>query len=47
MNKMDVSHMKICILTETLSRINDEISVVADNRVFKVGVYEVDDDWAR
>ncbi|CAI9275222.1 unnamed protein product [Lactuca saligna] len=45
MNKMDVSHMKICILTETLSRINEEVSVVADNRVFEVGVYEVDDDW--
>ncbi|CAH1453053.1 unnamed protein product [Lactuca virosa] len=25
--------------------LNEEVTVVGDNRVFKVGVYEVDDDW--
>lgn len=45
MNTLDVSHMKLCILTESLSRINEEVTVVGDNRVFKVGIYEVDDDW--
>ncbi|CAI9302239.1 unnamed protein product [Lactuca saligna] len=45
MNTSDVSHMKLCILTESLSRINEEVTVVGDNQVFKVGIFEVDDDW--
>ncbi|CAI9299412.1 unnamed protein product [Lactuca saligna] len=45
MDRVDVSHMKMCILTTTLGIINEEVTVVVDNRVFEVGVYEVDNGW--
>ncbi|CAH1437454.1 unnamed protein product [Lactuca virosa] len=45
MAKIDVSHMKICVITTSLKRMNKEITVVADNKIFKVGIYEIDDDW--
>ncbi|CAI9279887.1 unnamed protein product [Lactuca saligna] len=45
MSKIDVSYMKICVITTSLKRISEEIIVAVDNRIFKIGVYKIDDDW--
>ncbi|KAI3511958.1 hypothetical protein L1887_19120 [Cichorium endivia] len=29
----------------SLKKINDELSVVADNRIFKIGIFEFDEEW--
>lgn len=45
MARIDVSHMKICVITTSLKRISEEITVFANYRIFKVGIYEIYDDW--
>ncbi|CAH1438969.1 unnamed protein product [Lactuca virosa] len=41
----DVSHGKICILTASRKKINDEVSMSIDGNIHRLGVFEVDDDW--
>ncbi|CAH1422247.1 unnamed protein product [Lactuca virosa] len=40
-----VSHGKICILTASRKKLNEEISVLIDNCKFRICVFEVNDDW--
>nr|KAJ0195626.1 hypothetical protein LSAT_V11C700343790 [Lactuca sativa] len=44
-NRVDLSCPKIGILTSRKTRINEELQVVIDGRVFKIGIIEFDEDW--
>ncbi|KAL4566692.1 hypothetical protein LXL04_030813 [Taraxacum kok-saghyz] len=44
-NNEDVSHGKICILTASCKKINEELVVAFDGGEHRIGVFEVDDDW--
>ncbi|KAI3508623.1 hypothetical protein L1887_23632 [Cichorium endivia] len=45
MHRVDLSHVKIGIITSRRARINEETSVVWEGRSFKVGIIEFDEDW--
>ncbi|KAL4574069.1 hypothetical protein LXL04_020891 [Taraxacum kok-saghyz] len=45
-NSMDISHGKVCVLTAARKRINEEINVLIKGESMKVGILEVEDDWA-
>ncbi|KAL4572015.1 hypothetical protein LXL04_018783 [Taraxacum kok-saghyz] len=42
----DVSHGNVCLLTASRRRLNEEITVNCNGMPTKIGVFEVDDDWA-
>ncbi|KAL4555267.1 hypothetical protein LXL04_037882 [Taraxacum kok-saghyz] len=44
-NRTDVSGGKICILTEHMKKINNEVEVALLGVIFKVGVIEIEDGW--
>ncbi|KAL4589627.1 hypothetical protein LXL04_002535 [Taraxacum kok-saghyz] len=41
----DISHGKLCILTPTLKKLNEELTILIGTEEFKIGIYEVDDNW--
>ncbi|KAI3517604.1 hypothetical protein L1887_16819 [Cichorium endivia] len=45
-NRSDLSMGKVGIITSRRRWINEEVSVVADNKIFNVGVVEYTDDWS-
>ncbi|KAL4583655.1 hypothetical protein LXL04_008236 [Taraxacum kok-saghyz] len=44
-NNKDVSHRKLCTLTASRKKLNEEISVSLDGVEHRIEVFEVDDDW--
>lgn len=44
-NRVDLSHVKMGILTNRKSRINEEIHVAFENKVYTLGIIEFDEDW--
>ncbi|CAH1442510.1 unnamed protein product [Lactuca virosa] len=44
-NRVDLSCPKIGILTSRKTRINDELHVGMDGKVFKIGITEFDEEW--
>ncbi|KAL4581773.1 hypothetical protein LXL04_006301 [Taraxacum kok-saghyz] len=42
----DVSYGKICLLTGSRKRLNEEILVLVNGVSIKIGIFEVEDDWA-
>ncbi|KAL4569955.1 hypothetical protein LXL04_025604 [Taraxacum kok-saghyz] len=44
-DSQDVSHAKLCILTTSRKRINEEITVIVDRVSLRIGIFEVEDDW--
>lgn len=44
-NRVDLSHTKIGILTTKRTRINEEIHVAFDGKVYTLGIIEFDEDW--
>lgn len=41
----DVSYRKICVLTTSRKKLNEEVMVSMDGILHKFGVFEVDDEW--
>ncbi|KAL4556260.1 hypothetical protein LXL04_038906 [Taraxacum kok-saghyz] len=41
----DVSQGKVCILTASKKKINEEITVSIDGSLHRIGIFEVEDDW--
>ncbi|CAH1414351.1 unnamed protein product [Lactuca virosa] len=46
LNLQDVSHGKICILTDKKTKINEEVLVESNGNIQKVGLVEYDFDWS-
>lgn len=44
-NRNDVSNGKLCILTTSRKRTNDEANVFFDGVSCRIGIIEIDDDW--
>ncbi|KAL4576768.1 hypothetical protein LXL04_012867 [Taraxacum kok-saghyz] len=44
-NFTDVSHVKLCILTASRKKINDELDISIDGSFYKLGIFETDEDW--
>ncbi|CAI9269380.1 unnamed protein product [Lactuca saligna] len=44
-HRVDLSHIKIGLLTTRRNRINDEIRVAFEGKVYKLGIIEFDEDW--
>lgn len=44
-NRIDLSHVKIGILTTRKARINEEIHISYDGKVTRLGIVEFDEDW--
>ncbi|KAL4584515.1 hypothetical protein LXL04_009118 [Taraxacum kok-saghyz] len=44
-NSSDVSFGKVCILTPSRKRLNEEVCISLNGESFKIGVMEIDDDW--
>ncbi|CAH1433860.1 unnamed protein product [Lactuca virosa] len=44
-NRVDLSHAKLDILTTRRTRINEEIYVAFDGKVYTLGIIEFDQDW--
>ncbi|KAL4571946.1 hypothetical protein LXL04_018714 [Taraxacum kok-saghyz] len=44
-NLIDVSHGKICVLTSSLTKLNEELLVSLGGPQFKIGVFEIEDSW--
>ncbi|KAL4556027.1 hypothetical protein LXL04_038662 [Taraxacum kok-saghyz] len=44
-NSFDISQGKMCILTESRKRINEEVCVKFDGVTYKIGVMEIEDEW--
>ncbi|CAH1453811.1 unnamed protein product [Lactuca virosa] len=44
-NRNDISFAKLCILMAYRAKINEELLVLIDGTKFKIGVFEVDNDW--
>ncbi|KAI3724293.1 hypothetical protein L2E82_36065 [Cichorium intybus] len=45
-SSLDVSNGKVCICTESHTRINDERLITEGGRIFRIGVFEVDELWS-
>ncbi|CAH1421410.1 unnamed protein product [Lactuca virosa] len=44
-NNNDISMVKVCILSAFQEKINDELVVNLDGVVYRVGVFEIEDEW--
>lgn len=44
-NRVDISCIKVGILTTIRRRINEEITILADGRCIKIGIIEFDEEW--
>ncbi|CAH1416400.1 unnamed protein product [Lactuca virosa] len=44
-HRVDLSHVKIGLLTTRRTRINDEIHAAFEGKVYKLGIIEFDEDW--
>ncbi|KAL4581283.1 hypothetical protein LXL04_017494 [Taraxacum kok-saghyz] len=44
-NYSDVSHGKVCILTASRKKLNEEMPVIIDGCSHKIGIFEIDDEW--
>ncbi|KAI3524010.1 hypothetical protein L1887_02597 [Cichorium endivia] len=45
-SSLDVSNGKVCICTESRNRINEERLITEGGRIFRIGVFEVDELWS-
>ncbi|CAI9299123.1 unnamed protein product [Lactuca saligna] len=44
-HRVDISHVKIGLLTSRRTRINDEIQASFEGKIYKLGIIEFDEDW--